>query len=85
MQKTGILKLIIKRRHSFDGIINTEKLEKIKNQDLALEKVSKCPTLFFDLVRYIYESFKEISQRANIIELLCNEILKCLDPGNSKV
>ena len=85
MQKQGLLKNVIKRRHSFDASFLKEKADKIHTQDQILVKIETCPTNYFDLVRHIYESFKEITQRAAAIEVLCNEMLKSLDPSNSKV
>jgi exoribonuclease R len=85
MQKQGLLKSIIKRRNSFDISFLKEKLDKLHSQDQTLVKIESCPNNFFDLVRHVYESFKEITQRATAIEVLCNEMLKYLDPGNSKV
>ena len=85
MQKQGLLKNIIKRRHSFDASFLKEKPDKTHSQGQILVKIDTCPNVYFDLVRHIFESFKEITQQAAAIEVLCNEMLKSLDPGNSKV
>ena len=84
MQKQGILKNVIKRRNSFDSSFHKDKSDK-GSQEQMVVKIETSPSNFFDLVRHIYESFKEITQRATAIEVLCNEMLKYLDPGNSKV
>ena len=85
MNKLGILKTIIKRRHSFDASFLKEKIDKLRSQDQMLAKIEMCPNAYFELIRYIFESFNEITQRATAIEVLCSEMLKYLDPGSSKV
>ena len=83
MHRHGLLKPIIKRRHSLD--INEDVTNKNSANDQILLNIDKCPSGYFEIVRYIYECFKDISQRSSAIEVICSEILKCLDPSNSKV
>jgi hypothetical protein len=54
-------------------------------QGQIYKKIEQNPNAYFDLIRHIYESFKDITQKATAIEVLANEIIKRIDPDNCKV
>ena len=81
MKKNQLIKPI-KRRNSIDCVRSKYTIEK---QPQIYKKVEQTPNAYFDLIRYIYESFKDITQKSEAIELLANEIIKRIQPENCKV